>query len=341
MSPSTQASVSGPLPPPNFISTITSQLIGVLLSWFLLGTFVIQVYIYRVYFHKDPLFLKILVYFVFLSTIVCACLQAADMAFWFGVGFGDPTVFKDARNSGFYSPLMGSLIATLVQLFFCYRICVIKRAAWPLCIPIVVCALVQFAGGIGGVILLYSAEGLGGPLSTAHVVLLYFWPIGGAVADVLIAAIMAYLLLGSGSGLATRNIVKNVVRITVEINCLPTAVSLLALVLFYSIPETGYWYCPVITLSNIYANTLLATLNNRVISRKLAEADSYEDMGSFHGQPRFTATLSRTVTSTSMPEMSFAPRAEKDVRKEEEIGSVSACSRGADKTNGMPTVRRW
>ncbi|KAJ7710423.1 hypothetical protein B0H17DRAFT_914355, partial [Mycena rosella] len=107
-------------------------LIGSLLNFFLFGTFLIQVYVYRLCFPKDSLAVKLLVYFIFLTMTVCTCLNAADVQFWFGTGFGDIARFTDARHSRFYTPLMGSFIAMLVQLFFCHRIVVIRRAAWPI-----------------------------------------------------------------------------------------------------------------------------------------------------------------------------------------------------------------
>ena len=74
------------------------------------------------------------VYLVFLVMLVCTCLNAADIYYWFGAGFGDITRFSKAGFSPFYTPLMGSVIALVVQLFFCYRISVFRtgsaRAVW-------------------------------------------------------------------------------------------------------------------------------------------------------------------------------------------------------------------
>jgi hypothetical protein len=64
------------------------------------------------------------VYFVFLTMAVCACLNAADAHYWYGAHFGDIAAFAQPGFSPFYTPLMGSLIALAVQLFFCYRISV-------------------------------------------------------------------------------------------------------------------------------------------------------------------------------------------------------------------------
>jgi hypothetical protein len=60
---------------------------------------------------------------------VCTCLNGVDAQYWYGAGFGDIVKFGQARISPFYTPLMGSVIALVVQLFFCYRISVFRSSA--------------------------------------------------------------------------------------------------------------------------------------------------------------------------------------------------------------------
>ncbi|KAJ7186579.1 hypothetical protein C8R46DRAFT_810987, partial [Mycena filopes] len=97
-------------------------LIGSLLIYFFFGTLVIQVYVYRLCFPKDSLVLKSLVYFLLLALTASACLTAADVEFWYGSGFGDITRLSDPHHSRFTTPILGSVIALLTQLFFAYRI---------------------------------------------------------------------------------------------------------------------------------------------------------------------------------------------------------------------------
>ncbi|KAJ7445085.1 hypothetical protein FB451DRAFT_1433621 [Mycena latifolia] len=256
---------------PNHAPIVSSQLIGSLLNFFFFGTLLVQVYVYRICFPKDSVVAKSLVYFMLLAMAVCTCLNAADVQFWFGAGFGDIARFADPRNSRFYTPLMGSFIAMLVQLFFCYRIVAVRNTAWPLSLLIALIAMAQCAGGMGGGIMSYIAEDE--VHDAKRTIFVHLWLIGGAVADILIAATMSALLFKASSIPATRDAVRSVVRLMIETNALSASVAIVGLVLFVGMPNTTYFVCPTMVLPGIYANTLLATLNNRAIAR-LAAAES-------------------------------------------------------------------
>ncbi|KAJ6552525.1 hypothetical protein B0H10DRAFT_1659600, partial [Mycena sp. CBHHK59/15] len=102
-------------------------LIGSLLNFFFFGTLLVQGCVWSMRFPLKlssriyPDVYRIL-YFILLSMTVCVTLNAADVEYWYGVGFDDISRFADPRQSRFYTPIMGSFIGLLVQLFFCYRI---------------------------------------------------------------------------------------------------------------------------------------------------------------------------------------------------------------------------
>ncbi|KAJ6563303.1 hypothetical protein DFH09DRAFT_1082361 [Mycena vulgaris] len=256
---------------PDFGPIVSSQLIGSLLTFFFFGTLVVQVYVYRLCFPKDQRGIKALVYFIFLALTVCTCLNAADVQYWFGSGFGNIARFAEPRYGPVYTPIMGSFIGMLVQLFFCYRIFVIKRAAWPLSIAIGLISMAQCAGGMGGGIISLIDEN--SVHDQARTILVYLWLAGGAAADVLIAGSMTYLpltppqLLRAAVFRSTRDALKDVVRLIIETNTFSTTIAVLGLVLFVAVPNTTYFICPTMILPGIYANTLLVTLNNRAIVR--------------------------------------------------------------------------
>ncbi|KAJ7136431.1 hypothetical protein C8R43DRAFT_1203499 [Mycena crocata] len=197
--------------------------------------------------------------------LVCTYLNAADVEHWFGFSFGDISRFTQAHYWRFYGPIMGSFIAMLVQLFFCYRIFVIKRSAWPASVFIGLISMVQAAGGIGAGIMAYITTNP--KHDTTVIVLAELWLIGGAAADVLIAAAMTYLLLKAAVIPSTRDLVKDVVRLIIETNTFSAAVAIVDLVLFVGIKDNRYFICPTMILPGIYANTLLVTLNNRATAR--------------------------------------------------------------------------
>ncbi|KAJ7719330.1 hypothetical protein B0H14DRAFT_3629271 [Mycena olivaceomarginata] len=203
----------GPVPlPPNIGAITSSQLIGTLLNFFLFGTLFIQVYVYSVCFPKDRAAIKSLVYFVFLTMAVCACLNAADAHYWFAAGFGDIVKFGQARFSPFYTPFMGSIITLAVQLFFCYRISVFRSSAMWWSFLIAAISFLQAAGGMGGGIIAFIASNE--QHDRVRTLLVYMWLVGDAVADLMIAVTMTYL----ASEPQTQSIVRGVIRLIIETN---------------------------------------------------------------------------------------------------------------------------
>ncbi|KAJ7433137.1 hypothetical protein B0H11DRAFT_2377006 [Mycena galericulata] len=187
---------------------VSPLLFGSLFNFLSFGILVIQIYVYRACFPRDSLIIKSLVYSIFLAFLVCTCLSASDMYYWFGSGFGDLGRLADLRYSIIYGPLLGALISTLVQLFFCYRIFVIKRSAWPISVLISMISVVQFSGGLGGgIFALMEKYRVRGRLSTTFN---YVWLVSGAAADIIIAVIMTYLVRPTFSPLDPGNFVVNV-----------------------------------------------------------------------------------------------------------------------------------
>ncbi|KAJ7724326.1 hypothetical protein DFH07DRAFT_971275 [Mycena maculata] len=262
---------------PNSVHIVSANLIGALLNFFFFGILLVQVYVYRVCFPKDRLRVKFLVYFILLATTACICLNAADTEYWFGSGFGHTERFSERRNSYFYTPLVGSFIAMLVQLFFTLRIVIIRFAAWPLAILIALISMAQCVGGMGSGILGYidanmKDQNIETDLVSMHdqirTILVYLWLICGSVADILIAITMTVLLLKADVVPATRDMVNSIMRLIVETNIFSAAIALLGLLLFVGSPNTTYFICPMMILSGIYANTLMVSLNIRAITRR-------------------------------------------------------------------------
>jgi len=268
----------------------------------------VQVYVYRLSFPNDKASIKWLVYLVFLTETVLTALNGVDMYTWFAAGFGDLLTFMKPLISPAYTPIMGSVMALVVQLFFCYRIYIIKRQALPLCIFIALVSFLQCAGGMGGGISAYVAS------DTKHdsmrVIFVYLWLIGDVIADVFIAGTMTFLLLKASrqQHKQTNDIVKRIVRLTIETNGLSTVIAILSLILFYGTPNTTYFIAPTMVLAKLYANTLLVTFNNRAFihntggttAHSASVNDSYSRGGRSKSMP-FSAGLglsSETETYT-------------------------------------------
>ncbi|KAJ7151162.1 hypothetical protein C8R46DRAFT_494782 [Mycena filopes] len=270
--------------PPNIAQIVASQLIGSLLNYLLYGVLAVQVYVYRLSFPNDKASIKWMVYLIFLVETVMTALNGVDMFNWFAAGFGNVLVFAQPGISPAYTPIMGGLMAWLVQWFFCYRIYIIKRQALPLCIFIALVSLLQAAGGVGGGISAYLAA------NEVHdhnrIIFVYIWLIGDVIADVFIAGSMSYLLLAATAQQhkQTNDIVKRIVRLTIETNAASTVVAIISLILFFGTPNTTFFICPTMVLAKLYANTLLVTFNNRAFVHQSGSTQHSGSMNNSYSQ---------------------------------------------------------
>ncbi|KAJ7192770.1 hypothetical protein C8J57DRAFT_1489461 [Mycena rebaudengoi] len=271
------------MPPgvPNGSEITSSALIGSLLNFLLFGMLAVQMAMYTKLFPQDRRRVKALVYAVFLMMSVSLCLNASDIHFLFA------------------TPVIGSLVGLLVQAFFAYRISMFRGARWVAGL-IVLISLAQAAGGMGSGLGVYLSET--SPKDSAatfvnfiRIPLLYLWLIGSAVADILIAISMTYLVYAlrfpvtyflpsyscsESLNPSTQHIIRRVVRLIIETNALTASVAVIALAVFSGFPVRGitlssnpityhnvwgttYFICPTTILPGLYSNTLLVLLNNR------------------------------------------------------------------------------
>ncbi|KAJ7434276.1 hypothetical protein B0H11DRAFT_1938775 [Mycena galericulata] len=299
-------------------------------QFFFFGMLLVQSYIYRLCFPKDSLGIKLLVYFILLATTVCTCLNAADVEFWFGTGFGDIARFDDPRNLRIYTPLLGSLIAMVVQMFFSFRMS----------------AMLQCTGGMGTGILSYMEAAMHDTMRTIFV---YLWLIGRAAVDLLIAVTMTVLLRPIlKTSIAPRDIFKTAVRLIIETDALSAIAALLGLILYVGVPNTNYWTCPTMVLPAMYvhiyippirisnkpprntsANTLLLALNHRREDSELATPPMSQTTSSprnantsgTRNAPVYSASSPGRVLS--VPAMNFKRR-EREQQGEKEVRGRSS-----------------
>jgi hypothetical protein len=70
------------------------------------------------------------VYGVFLLELASIIMVIYDMYRWFVSGFGSILALGNVQLSSVDTPMMGSFVAAIVQMFYCYRIYMINEKAW-------------------------------------------------------------------------------------------------------------------------------------------------------------------------------------------------------------------
>jgi hypothetical protein len=207
------------------------------------------------------------VYGIFLFETLQICLATADIYYWLASGFGDVPRLDNLYISSFDTPIMCGVVSFIVQTWFCYRIWVLKRKfAWWSGLIFLISAT-QASGAIAG-----GFKGhMQGHFSQAHDVieLIYMWFVGSALADILIAGTMAYLLMQARAKDKSPldGILIKLVTLVLETNALTAGFAILSLTIFLAAPKTNWFTCPIMIIGKLYSNTLLVSFNNRSFLR--------------------------------------------------------------------------
>ncbi|KAH9176074.1 hypothetical protein EDB89DRAFT_2065850 [Lactarius sanguifluus] len=253
--------------PPNIAELAAPMLLGALWNWTLDSSSGEDVYSYN--FPGDRKLIKLLVYSVFLVETLQTALTGADLYYWFVSGFGNMDHLATAYVSPFDVPIIGAIVALIVQIFFVYRIWVLsRRSPWFLCLLICLFSIVAAAAGIyGGVYTHIRRKFASGRMLK---ILALTWLSGNASADILIAGSLLFYLVRRRreGGHFSDHTLSKVVRLTIETNVLTSTVGIVALLIVAIFPDKPWFTCPTAVLGKLYSNTLLVSLNNRISIRE-------------------------------------------------------------------------
>ncbi|KAJ7743585.1 hypothetical protein B0H16DRAFT_1889873 [Mycena metata] len=323
----------GELQVPLLHVTITPNLFGELLTFFFAGTFIAQACIYYVAFPRDSRGLKIYVSVVCLFTMLFLCSNITDTYIWYAVGYGNIAAFLEPHNKNHASVIGASMAVLFVQLFFCYRIVAIKRAAWPFALFIVLLVIVQCATGFAlGILFRLGATEVSDPRHALTGRVNDVSIITCVVASILISAVTSYVLLSAEVAPSTRDRLKNIVLLVIETNTVTAIVALVSVVLYAVFPGTSYFLCPFGILPTLYVNSFFASLNHRAISSAqssdVSVSDDFRSTLEHHNSWSRCAAegISRSGSrNESIASMSFAPRQSENLRR---AGGTSALGSG-------------
>ncbi|KAJ7097436.1 hypothetical protein C8R44DRAFT_643563, partial [Mycena epipterygia] len=102
-------------------------LVANILHWGLFGTLSVQLYLYYQAFPNDRLFIKCLVYGVYVIELMETILVTYDAFATFGYGFGDLTALTEPGLYWFNIPVMTALVSFMGQSFYAYRLHVLSK----------------------------------------------------------------------------------------------------------------------------------------------------------------------------------------------------------------------
>ncbi|KAJ7611657.1 hypothetical protein FB45DRAFT_313632 [Roridomyces roridus] len=236
--------------------------VGTVMNWMLLGALGVQIYIYFLAFPRDRPFIKILVALVGVAEICQTMGDSRDTAKIFGAQWGDANALDEVGWAFFSVPVLGSLVASVGQIFFAYRIHVIGQKALIVPAVIIVVTAFQLGAGIWTAILICRA-GHFSQLKNLHPPIA--WLSATAADDLLIVAgTVFYILKAQEPGFRhTRAILTRIIKVTVTTGVLCAVFAIIDLVLFVHFDGNNFHLGVCIWLSKLYSNSMLAILNSR------------------------------------------------------------------------------
>ncbi|KAI3605727.1 hypothetical protein WG66_011974 [Moniliophthora roreri] len=233
--------------------------IGTTFLHILFGFLTVQVYLYHLAFPRDRVWMKSMVYGVYLV------LLAQDIFVIHNTYLRETSRLIGAGLGWFFVPVLGGIVGFVVQAFYAWRIYKLSERR----VVAVLLALLAFVSNIAA----FISAGFGSQarnvaeLNSNRGVRICstVWYTGSAVCDILIAGYMIHLLTRNNDALGnTRMVVRRIIRLTIETNSLTASVAVVTVILLLVYPGKTHFTASSLVLPSIYANTLLVMLNLRI-----------------------------------------------------------------------------
>ncbi|EJF59788.1 hypothetical protein BD309DRAFT_1016901 [Dichomitus squalens] len=277
------STLNEPSVPKDTLLLVGPVFLGAVTSWLIFGISIVQLYIYHISFPNDRKGIQFLVYWVFILDIFLTVIAGAMGWHVLCAGWGRQT---NLIQPGWTFSAIGAgdgIIATTVQLFYAWRIWVLKK--WRV-IPglIIVISLAQLGSTLSiaaGIANLQDISGL----------LPYFprttiWLGGGALADIFIAISMVYVLTtakkNSHALKSSDRAINRLIRLSVETGIITAASAIIELGFFLgpTTKNTNLHLFFALILGKIYSNTMFTSLNSRLGTQQATTSRAPTDVTS-------------------------------------------------------------
>ncbi|KAJ7626914.1 hypothetical protein FB45DRAFT_1029290 [Roridomyces roridus] len=255
-----------------------SMILTYLLDVALCGALTVQMFIYYQAFPTDRRICKTFAYATYVLQLTMTGFVICDAFSMYGSGFTDILGATRVRTSVYMVPILGGVVSFATQSLYAYRIYILSGSRLiPGLVVVIslassVAALVvgAFASQASDMLSLYDfRDSVGGGV----------WFGASALSDILIAVCMIYYLKKSDTGFQTHAIISRLVRIIIETGSMtgPSSqqastslphvyaaiVAVVALILFFALPDRVYYMVGVRVVPKLYSIAALMILNSR------------------------------------------------------------------------------
>ncbi|KAI0066606.1 hypothetical protein BV25DRAFT_1408204 [Artomyces pyxidatus] len=175
--------------------------VGNAVNWLLMGTLIVQVYMFYVKFPGERLGIRLLVYGIFCLDIVQTVLGTQLAWYWMIINWNNPASLEDTFNwPSTTIPIMCALVSGIVQMFYAWQIWVLSTGVIMHFIAVLI-VVIAFGQSLAGIIA--SSLLLISPTAETFVRLhpgFEFWLARSLVTDILICGCMLWILYHAKKG---------------------------------------------------------------------------------------------------------------------------------------------
>ncbi|KAJ7636642.1 hypothetical protein FB45DRAFT_448456 [Roridomyces roridus] len=268
-------------------------LIGVLLNAILYGVMLVQMLVYALRYRSDRAWFRYLALYLFIAETANLVCDVGLIYQPLILEYGNPEALAKSPLFLRADAIITVVISTPVQLFVAWRVKILM-GSHVLSSVIAFLSIVSLVGGFAVSILTATHPDFS--LSRIHSFqpAVAVWLISTAACDVVLTASLVYTLYTRKRRAFTGSVVDSylnkIIRLSVHTGCITAVVALLDLLTFLLIPNTTLNFIWDLSLSKLYTNSLLSTLNARPSKEELT-----------HGGPNVLfSEQARSPTSRSM-----------------------------------------
>jgi len=242
---------------------------GTFLASAAFGITVMQTYVYFTSFPNDPTFIHATIW-VLLALDISHITLAWHMDYhWLILNFNNPAALGVTVWSLNITVILTGMITMIVQGFYARRVFILSNRNWFMTISIVVLAAARLVAGVVNAVKFFEIQIIAKfPAACEAIVAVSLG--SGTAADLLITGCLVYYLRGHtspGFNTSTDSLVNKIILWTVNNGLLTSVVGIAVLIAFIFSKNNMIYFAIYVTLSKLYINALLATLNSRRVTR--------------------------------------------------------------------------
>ncbi|KAI6038165.1 hypothetical protein EDC04DRAFT_3113858 [Pisolithus marmoratus] len=235
-------------------------LIGLTINIFLYGVATVQAYLYFTNYKSDALWLRSLLVILYLVETLNSAISIYYIYDVLITHYGDEASLLTSSWIFTANAILMGVIGGGVQHFFAWRVYVLTKNVLAVA-AIVLCSLVSVAGCLAATIRFATNANLAVALDIESQ--LMAWLVGAVLADTAIAvSLVWYLQKRKHLYPVLSSTINRILRMTVQTGVLTTIIAVIDLTCYLAISSSIYLIFSM-TLSKLYTNCMLSTLNAR------------------------------------------------------------------------------